>query len=131
MLLIFLDEVVTKETMEQRVELLQKECLRYSDPFRPESEVLVSTPLSFGSEVVYLHGKKFVASVCVPHKVGSHAWGKFATNFNEKYYASRESQKEFLSLNFESRAAQTVRVVVVRHPLDRLLSVYRMIFEDW
>ena len=128
---LFLDNAVTKERMEERVNLLQRECLRYSDPFRPESAVLTGTPLTLGSEVVYLHGKEFTASVCIPHKVGSHAWGKFATSFNDKQYSSRKKQKEFLNLNFDSRASKSVRVVVVRHPLERLLSVYRMIFEDW
>ena len=80
---------------------------------------------------MYLHGKKHTASVCIPHKVGSHAWGKFATIFNNKGFNSKKEQKKFLNLDFESRASKSVRVVVVRHPLDRLLSVYQMIFENW
>ena len=117
--------------MEERVNILKRACLRYSDPFRPESVIIKTKPRRLGSEVVYLHGRQFTASVCIPHKVGSHAWGKFATSFNNAKYLNEEKQKEFLALNFESRASKSVRVVVVRHPLERLLSVYRMIFEDW
>ena len=120
-----------KERIEGRFKHLKRECLRYSDSFRPESAVLTAKPLSFGSEVVYLHGKAHTAAVCIPHKVGSHAWGKFATIFNDHHYSSVKKKKEFVNLDFESRASKSVRVVVVRHPLERLLSVYQMIFEDW
>ena len=126
-----IDQKVSEKTIQERMQNHKRECLRYSDPFRPESAALATKPLSFGSEVVYLHGKQHTAAVCVPHKVGSHAWGKFSGMFNKLRYLSTERQKEYLNLDFESRASQSVRVVVVRHPLDRLLSVYRMIFEDW
>ena len=124
-------ELFQNKTMKERVKHLEMECLRYSDPFRPESAVLTTTPTSFGSEIVYLHGKEYTAEVCIPHKVGSHAWGKFARLFNNNHYLDVKKQKEFSSMNFESRASKSVRVVVVRHPLERLLSVYQMIFEDW
>ena len=125
------DFELAKDTINQRIKNHQEQCQKYSDPFRPESNILTTKPSSFGSEVVYLHGKKHTASICIPHKVGSHAWGKFATIFNDKHYKNLREQKEFLSLDFESRASKSVRVKVVRHPLDRLLSVYQMIFENW
>ncbi len=34
-------------------------------------------------------------------------------------------------LRFEDRASKALKAVVVRHPLSRLLSAYRMAFEDW
>ena len=69
-------------------------------------------------------------SVCIPHKVGSHAWGKFATLFNGGP-GGEELRDDFLKLDFKTRSAKSVRVAVVRHPLERLVSVYRMIFENW
>ena len=125
------DFELAKATINQRIKAHREQCQKYSDPFRPESNILATKPSSFGSEVVYLHGKKLTASICIPHKVGSHAWGKFATIFNDKHYQNVREQKEFLNLNFESRASKSVRVIVVRHPMDRLLSVYQMIFENW
>ena len=87
-----------------------------------------AAPATFGSEVVYLRGERATAAVCIPHKVGSHAWGKFAAKFN----ANRTNTvDDFLKLDFKDRALNSVRVVVVRHPLERLVSVFRMIFEDW
>ena len=125
------DFELAKATINQRIRNHEEQCQKYLDPFRPESTVLTTKPSSFGSEVVYLHGKKHTASICIPHKVGSHAWGKFATIFNDRHYKNSKEQKEFLNLDFESRALKSVRVIVVRHPLDRLLSVYQMIFENW
>ena len=130
-ILVFIGYTTSNETIKSRVEHLRAECLRHSDPFRPESTVLTTKPISFGSEVVYIYGRKNTATICIPHKVGSHAWGRFATTFNNKQYLSIDEQKQFLSLNFESRASKSVRVIVVRHPLERLLSVHQMIFEDW
>ena len=129
--LYFKDFGAARYNINQRIQNLEVQCMKHSDPFRPESTVLTSKPSSFGSEVVYLHGKKYTASICIPHKVGSHAWGKFATIFNNQNYRSKKEQKQFSNLDFESRASQSVRVIVVRHPLERLLSVYQMIFENW
>ena len=131
MSLSFEDFKTAKKVISQRVHHLDEQCMKYSDPLRPESTVLTAKASSFGSEVVYLHGKKYTATVCIPHKVGSHAWGKFAAIFNNKHYRNKKEQKEFIDLDFESRASKSVRVIVVRHPLDRLLSVYQMIFENW
>ena len=129
--LYFKDFGAARYNINQRIQNLEEQCMKHSDPFRPESTVLTSKPSSFGSEVVYLHGKKYTASICIPHKVGSHAWGKFATIFNNLNYRNKNEQKQFSNLDFESRASQSVRVIVVRHPLERLLSVYQMIFENW
>ena len=63
------------------------------------------------------------------HKVGSHAWGRFAQSFNGPDGESRRD--DFLRLDFKTRAANTLRAVVVRHPMERLVSVYRMIFQNW
>ena len=36
-----------------------------------------------------------------------------------------------LDLPWKIKAELSLKVIIVRHPLERLLSVYRMIFEDW
>jgi hypothetical protein len=68
---------------------------------------------------------EFVISVCIPHKVGSHAWGQFSNQDDVKVDQSE------LDLPWKIKAELSLKVVVVRHPLERLLSVYRMIFENW
>lgn len=90
-------------------------------------------PARLGLEVVYLNSvggdrhsrAKPLISVCIPHKVGSHAWGQFS-NLPEV-----RVDPSVLDLTWKVKAELSLRVVVVRHPLERLLSVYRMIFEDW
>ena len=57
-----------------------------------------------------------VASVCIPHKVGSYSWGQFARNLTDP---SSPSASAWLSLDWKTRAEKSLRVVVVRHPLTR------------
>ena len=101
------------------------------DPGSPRSLRGEGEPSKLGTEVVYLlsGGPGPNASVCVPHKVGSHAWGRFAQSFNGPDGAAR--REDFLRLDFKTRVANTLRAVVVRHPMERLVSVYRMIFQNW
>ena len=110
-------------------------CSEYAES--PDSHVLWGdNAKSFGSEVVYLFGGQDgdnVTSVCVPHKVASHSWGKFAQSLTEAADTSSKKRIDFFnSLNFEERLGHVgLKVVVVRHPMERLVSVYRMIFRDW
>ncbi len=117
--------LLTKESGEEgqadRVARLGEVCRRYS----VDNARLAEHPSSFGREVVYLRSQSRVASVCVPHKVGSHAWGHFARSLSGHSYV-------FDGTPFDEKAAKVdVKVLVVRHPLTRLLSVYRMAFQDW
>jgi hypothetical protein len=107
--------------MSKRLSLLTEKCRFYSDPFRPESSAVSAPPQSLGVEVVYLHGRHStktsnVASVCIPHKVGSYSWGQFARNLSNP---SRKSVSSWLDLDWKTRAEKSLRVVVVRHPLTR------------
>jgi hypothetical protein len=122
--------------MSKRLSLLTEKCRFYSDPFRPESSAVSAPPQSLGVEVVYLHGRRStktskiktskietskieksnVASVCIPHKVGSYSWGQFARNLSNP---SRKSVSSWLDLDWKTRAEKSLRVVVVRHPLTR------------
>ena len=110
--------------MNERVEKLSKKCKQFQNPFRTEHSALIaSEPNKLGVEVVYLkaggHSKKPLISVCIPHKVGSHAWGQFSNQEDVKIDQSQ------LDLPWKIKAELSLKVVVVRHPLERLLSVYR------
>lgn len=123
-----------KDTQEGRIRALRRTCDKFSDVFRPESAVLWGEPRGFGSEVVYLHSEsEKIASVCVPHKVASNSWGKFGQNLLRNSPENVEKNVNFFNgLNFKERTKHvTLKAVTVRHPMERLLSVYRMIFEDW
>jgi hypothetical protein len=116
--------------MAERRLLLDSHCAKYKDPFRIEHLSLVGREtVRVGAEVVHMRtsgrSQKPIVSVCIPHKVGSHAWGQFASKPALKLDPSQ------LDLSWQVRAELSYRAVVVRHPLERLLSVYRMIFEDW
>lgn len=113
-----------------RLTRLKRVCIKYmADHFRPESRALRIPARSFGAEVVYLYGPESVASVCIPHKVGSHSWGRFAKS---AAVTNADLKDGFESLRFEEKASHLeVRAIVVRHPMERLISAYRMIFQDW
>ena len=110
-----------------KIEQLKSVCDKYNDPFRTEYQALnAQAATRIGVEVVYMQSKsdvKPIISVCMPHKVGSHAWGQFAQEL--KIHPSQEH------LSWQVKAGLSIKAIIVRHPLERLLSVYRMIFEDW
>ena len=58
--------------------------------------------------------------------MGSHAWGEFSRRLASIYPQRMEGLQ---SSSWTQRAAWVKRAVVVRHPLDRLVSAYRMIFQ--
>ena len=115
------------ETMSYRTTLLDSVCQEYSSPLHPDHHSLHSPPSGPGVETVLLPGSPPV-SVCIPHKVGSHAWGQFSRSL-AKLYPDR--MEKLQSMDWRSRAAVVKKAVVVRHPLERLVSAYRMIFMDW
>lgn len=110
-----------------RNEHLAEVCQKHNDPFRPEYQSLHSKPKGPGTEVVLIPGDP-PAVVCIPHKVGSHAWGEFSRALEAKFPERMEKMK---NMNWTERARTSRLVVVVRHPLERLVSAYRMIFQDW
>ena len=131
----FLTDPIKNESislsMSERLERLAIKCKIFNNPFRSEYSALRSSePTKLGVEVVYLkaggHSTKPLISVCIPHKVGSHAWGQFSNQVE----AVKVDQSQ-LDLPWKIKAKLSLKVVVVRHPLERLLSVYRMVFEDW
>ncbi|XP_040578975.1 uncharacterized protein [Lepeophtheirus salmonis] len=116
------------KSMDDRIQLLRSKCRKYSDPFRPEKAVLFEHR-SLGVEVVHFPTPKVPMSVCIPHKTGSKSWGIFSRQMKAEHEV--ESFIKYSSLNWKDKSALAYKIVVVRHPLERLVSVYRMIFEDW
>ena len=113
----------------ERLDILHRQCLKYKDPFRSEHLSLFGNINRLGVEVVYLKSgplfKMPMISVCIPHKVGSHAWGQFSR------LPDLAVDPTNLELSWKIKAGLSLRAIVVRHPLERLVSVYRMIFQDW
>ncbi|CAB4057733.1 unnamed protein product [Lepeophtheirus salmonis] len=116
------------KSMDDRIQLLRSKCRKYSDPFRPEKAVLFEHG-SLGVEVVHFPTPKVPMSVCIPHKTGSKSWGIFSRQMKAEHEV--ESFIKYSSLSWKDKSALAYKIVVVRHPLERLVSVYRMIFEDW
>jgi len=115
------------EDMSTRISLLTAMCNASSSPFHPDYSILHKLPSGPGAETVLLPGSPPV-SVCIPHKVGSHAWGEFSRAL-AKLYPQR--MEKLQAIEWKSRAQIIKKAVVVRDPLERLVSAYRMIFMDW
>ena len=112
--------------MTARTAQLARVCDKYSlNPDSPEYSSLHSPPSGPGTEVVLLPGNPPV-TVCIPHKVGSHAWGVFSRQLADLYPARMEKLR---GLDWRTRAGRARRAVIVRHPLERLVSAYRMLFQ--
>ena len=112
--------------MTARTGQLSRVCDKYRlNPASPEYAHLHSPPTGPGVEVVLLPGTPPV-TVCIPHKVGSHAWGVFSRQLADLYPARMEKLR---GLDWRTRAGRTKRAVIVRHPLERLVSAYRMLFQ--
>ena len=112
--------------MTARTDQLSRVCDKYRlNPASPEYSSLHSPPTGPGVEVVLLPGNPPV-TVCIPHKVGSHAWGVFSRQLAELY---PERMSKLRAMDWRTRAGRARRALIVRHPLERLVSAYRMLFQ--
>ena len=120
------EERTSGVNMTARTAQLSRVCDKYgAHPQSPEYTSLHSPPTGPGVEVVLLPGTPPV-TVCIPHKVGSHAWGVFSRHLADLYPARMEKLR---GLDWRTRAGRARRAVIVRHPLERLVSAYRMLFQ--
>ena len=120
------EEESSAVNMTARTAELARICDKYRlNPDSPEYSSLHSPPSGPGTEVVLLPGTPPV-TVCIPHKVGSHAWGVFSRQLADLYPARMEKLR---GLDWRTRAGRAKRAVIVRHPLERLVSAYRMLFQ--
>ena len=118
---VIVENMTVIQNMSYRTSLLSQVC---DDPAQDSLHIPPSGP---GVETVLLPGSPPV-SVCIPHKVGSHAWGQFSRALARIYPHRMETLQ---AMDWRTRAAMVKKVVVVRNPLERLVSAYRMIFMDW
>ena len=118
---VIVENMTVIQNMSYRTSLLSQVC---DDPAHDSLHIPPSGP---GVETVLLPGSPPV-SVCIPHKVGSHAWGQFSRALARIYPHRMETLQ---AMEWRTRAAMVKKVVVVRNPLERLVSAYRMIFMDW
>ena len=69
-------------------------------------------------------------TICTPHKVGSQTWRYFFQQLDQKDQGHKEEDAEaYYSSEWPNNAKSFYKGFQVRHPLERLLSSYRFIFE--
>ncbi|TRY70004.1 hypothetical protein TCAL_07330 [Tigriopus californicus] len=113
-----------KQAMEKRYEGLQNICMKYSDFMRPERAML--------SQVVpyerYIYDPQSDLAMCKLDRV---AKASFVTFFNRGYVGGTtvDGKKSNFKSNFPRSLKDARKAIIVRHPLERLVSAYRSKYE--
>ena len=141
------DAIVTeKPDFAQRRQRLDEICQKYAHPFRPESQYLHSKELAKIRNFGYFYFKEGFTMICSIHKVGSNSMHNFLMDILERESKRKKRKKEKGYIDPEAGknenelwlpvtencwldcAKNHTKVIMVRHPLERLLSAYFYIF---
>ncbi len=120
-----------KSSITSRTSHYRRVCEKYRDPRRPQYKSLFQpTPLN-PQRLAHDIANKFY--VCAPPKVGSDAWSRLTRKLSGQSWKGmlkKDVVKVVQKAADEDWFKQGTRVIVTRHPLERLLSSYLFIFVD-
>lgn len=104
--------------MQVRWEKLSDVCNKYSDVMRPESLMKDHVPNKDG----FVWHKPTSLALCTPYGVGKSA---FEALFMRIRNAGDIDDNTALKENYLHTANSYKKAIMVRHPMERLLSIYR------
>jgi len=119
-----LDFRTLKQTFTNRRQHLKRVCRKYSNPLRPEHGITVTDLIPSRFQIF----KKPSFAICVMPKIASTSFGQFFRLVAER---SKEGKKNLIynELSTTSKEiGQSYKTLIVRHPLERILSVYLYFF---
>ena len=112
----------------RRTNRYREMCHKFKDPRRPEFETLFNAPKLESNRLTKNLPAKLM--VCAPPKVGSTSWSSLMRKLlgqDFKTYGKKAVNEMKKNGNFN---AEAVKVMIVRHPMERVLSSYLFIFLD-